>query len=265
MLKGAIHCHSKYSDGEFTLAELRQLFVQAGCQFVCMTDHAEYFDQQSLSAYINECETLSDDQFRFIAGLEYECQGRMHVLGYGVTSLVQTTDPEGVIRHIQEHDGVSVIAHPMDRMFPWIESFSNLPDGIETWNTKYDGTKAPRPGTFRLLNRLQQRKPEMRAFYGQDLHWRRQSIDLTNLVRSDWLSRAAVLKALEGGKYSGWKDDLELPSTGVLPPPLLERFDKLNTRYQRKQRLFRHVKKMSGAFGRKLPASAKAHLRRIFS
>lgn len=265
MLKGAIHCHSTYSDGEFTLAELRQLFVQAGYHFVCMTDHAEWFDQEKLDAYINECETLSDDHFCFIAGLEYECQERMHVLGYGVTSLVDTTDPQQVISHIRERGGVSVIAHPLDRMFPWIESFSTLPVGIETWNTKYDGPTAPRPSTFQLLNRLQQRKPEMRAFYGQDLHWRKQSMSLLNLVRTNSLSGASILKALEEGSYSGMKEDIELPSTGVLPTALLERFGKLNTRYQQKQRLFRRVKKMSGAFGRKLPAGAKAHLRRIFS
>ena len=33
MLKGALHIHSTYSDGDFTLEELRGIFVRAGCRF----------------------------------------------------------------------------------------------------------------------------------------------------------------------------------------------------------------------------------------
>ncbi|MCA1626530.1 MAG: hypothetical protein LC742_00995, partial [Acidobacteria bacterium] len=174
MLKGAIHIHSTYSDGEYTLAELRAVLHGLGCRFACMTDHAEWFDRQKLEAYVAECAALSDDHFQFIAGLEYKCERKMHVLGLGVTSLAQTENPQEVIGHIEREGGVSVIAHPMNSMFPWIESFDALPFGIETWNSKYDGQHAPRPGTFNLLNRLQDRRPEMRAFYGQDLHWKRQ-------------------------------------------------------------------------------------------
>ena len=54
MLKGAIHLHSTYSDGEFTLSELREVMISAGCDFVCMTDHAESFDDEKLEAYVRE-------------------------------------------------------------------------------------------------------------------------------------------------------------------------------------------------------------------
>src|SRR5437879_4272863 len=54
MLQGAMHVHSKYSDGEFTLEELRDTFLSEGCTFVCMTDHAEYFDPASLQTYMQE-------------------------------------------------------------------------------------------------------------------------------------------------------------------------------------------------------------------
>ena len=50
------------------------------------------------------------------------------------------------------------------------EQFEPLPDGVEVWNTKYDGQYAPRPGTFELLGRLKTRRPDVRAFYGLDLH-----------------------------------------------------------------------------------------------
>jgi predicted metal-dependent phosphoesterase TrpH len=182
MLRGVIHTHSTYSDGEYTLRELREVLTADGCSFACMTDHAEFFDEEKLRAYVAECESLSDDRFRFVAGLEYECERRMHMLGYGVATLAGTTDPQAVIRHIEREGGVSVIAHPMDSMFDWIETFDTLPFGVEAWNTKYDGRYAPRRGTFQLIRRLQERKPELRAFYGTDFHWRHQHRGLSNVL-----------------------------------------------------------------------------------
>lgn len=264
MLKGAIHIHSTYSDGEFTLTELREVYLKAGCDFICMTDHAEAFDPAKLAAYVDECRALSDDRFRFIAGLEYTCDNRMHVLGYGVTSLVTTTNPERVIRHIESEGGLSVIAHPMDSAFEWIESFKALPDGIETWNTKYDGRHAPRPATFGLLNRLQQRKPGMRAFYGQDMHWKKQPRALFNLIESSRFSREAVLAAFASGDYRATKGELELPSNGNLSEELLARFGSANKRTAQRRRLMKRAKKMIDRIGFTVPAPLKAQLRRIF-
>jgi predicted metal-dependent phosphoesterase TrpH len=264
MLKGAIHCHSTYSDGEYTLGQLRDALLAQGFRFACMTDHAEAFDARSLAAYVAECESLSDERFRFVAGLEYECERRMHVLGYGVTSPAGTTDPQEVIRHIEGEGGIPVIAHPMDSMFDWIETFDALPRGIETWNSKYDGRYAPRAATFRLLGRLRERKPEMRAFYGTDLHWRKQFRGLFNLVRCETPTRGEILAAFARGDYVGVKDGVELPSDGRLPEELLARFAATNARYHRVRRWLKGAKRLSGRVGANLPAPIKAQLRRIF-
>jgi hypothetical protein len=189
----------------------------------------------------------------------------MHILGYGVTSLVNSTSPPEVIDHIEKEGGVSVIAHPGDSMFDWIETFEVLPLGIETWNSKYDGPLAPRPRTFALLTRLQQRKPEMKAFYGQDLHWRKQYRGLSNIVESDSLSRSSVLHAFRSGRYQGANGETQLPSNGELPESLLARYRKINDRYMRKQRVFKRLKKVSGSLGKDLPAPIKARIRKIFS
>src|SRR5436305_7771414 len=264
MMKGAIHVHSTYSDGEFTLAELREVYISLDCRFVCMTDHAEDFDATKLANYLAECARLSDERFQFIAGLEFSCEQRMHVLGFGVTRLVETTDPQAVIRHIKRQSGVAVIAHPMGSAFDWIESFDELPHGIETWNSKYDGRYAPRPQTFALLNRLQQREPQMRAFYGQDLHWKRQHRGLINNLQTDSAAREAVLSAFARGDYFAVKGDIELPSSGVLPAELMTRFGDINSRYARKRQLIKRAKKLIDRVGLRLPAPVKAQLRRIF-
>ena len=264
MLKGAIHIHSTYSDGEFSLPELRALFTAEGCSFVCMTDHAEAFDEYSLQAYLEECAALSDANFRFVPGLEYGCEQGMHILGYGAEKLASTQNPQAVIRHIDGQNAISVIAHPKDAFFPWIESFETLPAGIETWNSKYDSRYAPRPGTFALLELLQQRKPGMLAFYGQDLHWRRQFHALFVSVDCASNDTAEVLNGLRSGKYSGVKADLSLPSNGALPATLVTEFATRHRKSDRMRNAFRASKKALEQIGIRVPASVKAKLRGLF-
>lgn len=264
MLKGALHAHSTYSDGEFTLKELREVFLSEGCSFLCMTDHAEFFDQQSIERYVAECESLSDKTFRLVAGLEYRCERNMHILGYCATQLTQAADPQEVIRHIAAQGAVSVIAHPKDDAFEWIETFSTLPHGIETWNTKYDGRYAPRSGTFALLQRLKQRSPGMHAFYGQDLHWKKQFRGLRVVLDCDSLEPPAILAALATGRYEAHKHDLRLPSSGLLPERLLAEFDRLQGRSNRVRRMMKNGKQALDRLGIQVPDSLKAQLRRIF-
>jgi hypothetical protein len=264
MLKGALHVHSTYSDGEFTLAELREIYLADGCSFVCMTDHAEHLDATTLPAYLEECRARSDAKFRFVAGLEYGCEQRMHILGYGATKLASSINPQDVIRHIDSQGAVSVIAHPKDEFFEWIEGFETLPQGIETWNSKYDGRYAPRPGTFALLNRVQQRQPGMHAFFGQDLHWKKQFRGL--FVEADCATNDDhnVINALARGAFRGSKGELELPSSGIVSAELLAEFGRA---HDRSYSLWRFLKNAKGALDRlgiPVPQSLKAHLRRIF-
>jgi len=264
MFKGAIHVHSTYSDGELSLPELRKGFLSAGCAFVVLTDHAECFDPPEVQMYIHECELLSDDHFLFIPSLEYECEQRMHILGLGAVQLLQTDDPEEVIAAIEREGGISVIAHPPDVIFDHIADFLVLPDGIETWNTKYDGGYAARPATFRLLNRLQKRKPGMHGFYGQDLHWRKQCRDLFTMVDCGRLTSTHILSALRRGDYYGVKGHLKLPSDGQLPSDLVERFEVLQQHSGRMRRIGRRVTSLVKRLAFLIPFSPRSAMRRLF-
>ena len=264
MLKGAMHIHSTYSDGEFSLRELREILVSDGCSFACMSNHAESFGVAKLKDYVGQCASLSSPHFCFIAGLEYRCRGSIHILGYGVVSQVTTQDPQAVIRHIESEGGISVIAHPPDAAFGLIESLERLPDGIEVWNSKSDGQYALRPGTIALLHRLRLRKPAMLAFYGQDLHWRKQFRGLFNMVRCEAPSRDEILSALARGDYFATKADLELPSTGEVSDALLKQFALAHRRSLRLREWLKGGKKVMDSFGITVPASVKAQLRRIF-
>jgi aryl-alcohol dehydrogenase-like predicted oxidoreductase len=75
-------------------------------------------------------------------------------------------------RHIMMSVETSLKRLRTDRLdIYFAHRFDPLPDGIEVWNSKYDGRYAPRPGTFEMLARTKVRRPDVRAFYGQDLHW----------------------------------------------------------------------------------------------
>jgi predicted metal-dependent phosphoesterase TrpH len=262
--QGALHLHSTHSDGEFTLAELRDVYLRAGCVFACVTDHAEAFDAAKRDAYERECQALSDESFQFIAGLEYECQNRLHILGYGITALANTTDPEAIIATIEIQGGIAVIAHPKDAHFPWIEGFRRLPSGIETWNSKYDGRWAPRPQTFALLARLQARHQALRAYYGQDLHWRKQYRSLFTQVRCAAPQPEQILAALRRGDYVGIKDELILPSTGKLPKRLLARFGRVHRWAHSFRQVLKSAKKVLDRSGAAVPLCVKSQLRRLF-
>lgn len=260
----ALHVHSTYSDGELSLAQVRDLFLAAGCRLVCMADHADFFDELSLSAYLAECRQLSSPQIRVLPGLEFECRGRMHIVGYGVEKLVASADPVEVIDHIARNGGVSVIAHPAPEHLPTIPSLARLPDGIEVWNTKSDGPTAPRPAVFTLTQELRQRKPDLLAFYGVDFHWKHQFRGLLNEITLSDDSHHAVIDALRAGRFEGVHGPLRLPSDGVLPAEVLEDFAVRNARSGRLRKLVRRLKKWSGPLGRALPAPLKSQLRRFF-
>ncbi|HEY4671651.1 MAG TPA: PHP domain-containing protein [Gemmatimonadaceae bacterium] len=264
MLLGALHCHSTYSDGELTLRELRDAFVTAGCSFACVTDHAEYLDRDRLPRYVAECAELSSEEFVLIPGLEFSCRQRMHVLGIGITTRVYSDEPEDVIAHINSEGGLSAIAHPRDDAFGWIETFAQLPAALETWNTKYDGRYAPRARTFRLLARLQERQPTMKAVYGLDLHWRRQYRSLLTRVAATAVSRDAILYGLIRGEYVGIKDGLELPANGALSPDLLWALDAANARSSFVRTALRRAYRVAKNCGLEAPKPLKAQLRRLF-
>jgi len=261
---GIMHVHSTYSDGEFSLKELRETFLDEDCAFICMTDHAEYFDEDKFRAYSEECERLSCDRLRFVPGLEYSCERKMHILGYGARLLATSQEPQEVIRFIEDQGAVSVIAHPRDDSFEWIESFESLPMGIEAWNTKYDGQYAPRAHTFALIQRAQQRRPELKAFYGLDLHWRKQNRLMRVELESREVTRDSVIRALSEGKFQAHKGGFALPSNGTVPQAQLAEFAAVNVRSRRLTQILKNGKKVLDRVGIRVPSSIKAQLRRIF-
>ena len=207
---------------------------------------------------------MSDADFTFIPGHEYECENRLHVLGYGTSGLLHSTNPEEVIAAIDSAGGLSVIAHPKSEHFAWIESFDRLPIGLEVWNSKYDGRYAPRAETFALLHRLRLRQPAMKAFYGQDLHWRHQYRGLNVEVECATPTSGEVLRGLDAGAFRGCKQDLHLPSSGEVGATALQEFARIHRRSDRMRRAIKAAKGLSDRLRITVPAGVKSQLRRVF-
>jgi len=263
-MKGVLHVHSDFSDGELSLAALRDAYVALGYRFACLTDHAEYFDEDEARRYRDESARLSDDTFLFVPGLEYECPDRLHVLGLGTTTLHATRVPEGVIAAIEDEGALSIVAHPRTQDFARVEALGVLPTGIEAWNSKYDGRYAPRTETFALVRRLRARDPRVRATFGQDLHFRRQYLGLHVELRDATLDRAAILGALRAGRYVAVSGELRLEADGSLAPQVAERFDALHQRTRRLRRLAGGTKAFLDSLGLTIPPRLKTQLRRLF-
>lgn len=259
---GVLHVHSTYSDGEFSLAELRGVLQGEGYRFAAMADHAEAFDPNKTVQYAAECAALSDPEFFFVPGLEFECDRRLHIVGYGCLRLAGTRDPEQVIRHVTEAGGLPVVAHPPDALFGWLEGFGQRPHGLEVWNSKYDGRYAPRPATFALLDRWQASAAPVRAFYGVDLHWKKQFRGLGCRVFGASADPAGVLGALAEGRYAGVWGGLELPSSGAVDPAWLHQADRRNRRSHVLRGMLKGAKRLIDRAGLRVPASIKSEIRR---
>ena len=117
---------------------------------------------------------------------------------------------------------------------------------------------------FALQQRLRRRRPELGAFYGQDLHWKKQYRGLFVELHSAAAEPPQILAALRVGSYSGRKAELELPSSGVLPPETLAEFSEAQRKSRRVRSFLSGGKKMLDRVGVKIPPTLKAQLRRIF-
>jgi hypothetical protein len=217
-MKGVLHVHSTFSDGEESLEGLVRLFKQAGMSFIAVSDHAEVFDEARMSDYVGRCEALSDSRFVVIPGLEFALQGgSLHILGYGVTRRVRFTHMEQLVDGIHEAGGIAVLAHPPAGSTNMIGPIKGKLDGVEVWNGRYDGVHAPRAESFQLLRKVRSLNLKTSAYCGIDLHKIGQARKPVYLeLNSDKVDRESILGALRDGRFTLRGSNMSIPSTGDL-------------------------------------------------
>ena len=136
--RGIIHNHSACSkEGCYPLAMLRQRWAPH-LDFAAMTEHAERTTAEAYAAYMQECDTLSDEHFRFIPGLEVATEsGDMLLLG--CRKFICTRDPFQVLR--EALGCVILLAHPEEGKV--LYKVLEQAHGIEVWNGGHMGGFMP--------------------------------------------------------------------------------------------------------------------------
>lgn len=238
--KAALHLHTTYSDGELTLEELKAHFRMRGFQCLIMSDHAEMIDPERMEEYVARCRALSDDRFCIVPGLEFAYPfegGSLHLLGYGISQYQREEEPVKMIETIHRLGGVAVLAHPYPPLMPRIALMRGTIDGIELWNTKYNGRLAPALWSHRLLKEVRELRPEVLGFYGTDFHWKTQYAGLAVWIEAERLTPASLLTGLRNGRFHAEKEGLHLTPDGALTPDQRARFE-------RRERFYRIWRKM---------------------
>jgi predicted metal-dependent phosphoesterase TrpH len=217
-MRGVLHVHSQFSDGEESLERIVQTFRDAGMAFIAVSDHAEVFDEQRMQEYVAICDSLSSNNFLVIPGLEFALKGgSIHILGYGITKRVRASSMEQLVSGIHEGGGIAVLAHPPVGSINMIGTIKGELDGIEVWNGRYDGTVAPRAESFQLLRRVRMSNLKAAAYCGVDFHKIGQARKPVYVeIESNALQRREILSLLRAGRFTLHGSNMAIPSSGKL-------------------------------------------------
>lgn len=200
---GILHAHSRYSyDGKLSLAELRSLLLARGISFACMTEHTDHLTEESFSNFLNECRSLSDETFLFVPGLEVSFP-RAHVIASGISAIVNPQDdPYSLVKALKQQGSIIVFAHPHRSHFQAPEGVGELLDGVEVWNSQYDGKRVPRTASLEMLAENRKQFPNQSAFAGIDFHRVSHEGGPRIRIESDILDQASVIDALRNHRYT---------------------------------------------------------------
>ncbi|HPO55282.1 MAG: PHP domain-containing protein [Ignavibacteriales bacterium] len=134
---GAIHIHSRFSDGSGEIPEIASLANEAGLDFIILTDH-------------NTLRGLTEGYERFygetlcLVGCEInDKENKNHYLAMGIEKTFSTRMPaKEFVRAVKESGGIGFLAHPFEKRdsmkehppYPWTEWDCDEYTGIEIWN-----------------------------------------------------------------------------------------------------------------------------------
>lgn len=203
--RGNMHMHTVYSDGEATHAEIARAAINAGLDFIIVTDHNVWVD--GLEGYYGNA---PGQRVLLLVGEEVHDVRRHpqanHLLAYGVERELApyAQDPQAVIDEVNASEGLSFLAHPVERAaplfdedaLPWLDWEVEGYTGIELWNymsefksylpNRLAAVRAalnpdtvisgPFPETLALWDRLLREGKRVKVIGGADAHGTRYSL-----------------------------------------------------------------------------------------
>ena len=198
-VRGVIHNHSNYSyDGMNSIEEISVALQKSGKQFICMTEHTDYFNPAKMETFIKECERFSTHNVLIIPGLEVTCTDRSHIMGLGLKTFIPGDDQDIVVNNIHQDGGIAVLSHPLKH------GIARIPNGInfiEIWNGKCAGRVLPDFKMLKFFKKLLINNQRLKGLAGLDMHHVSQMANLDIVMQLPKLNKKEVLKAIQSGQY----------------------------------------------------------------
>jgi len=134
---GAIHIHSKFSDGSGDVAEIAQIANEVGLDFIILTDH------NTLRALHEGYEKWYGNTLLLVGAELNDKVNRNHYLAMNINKAFSTRlTAKEYVKKVGETGGIGFIAHPFEKRnsmkehppYPWTEWDAGEFTGIEIWN-----------------------------------------------------------------------------------------------------------------------------------
>lgn len=201
-IKGVNHIHTFYShDSNCAIDNLVAKAKEMGYSFMIVSDHANDLNTEKVESLINDCRSLSTDNFIVIPGVEYSFDNNTHVAFIGINSPLTSTTPEALIREAHNQNAIGVLCHPgsiTSANYPeWIKEL----DGAELWNARFASAWAPDKKSFDVMNDLLQINPNLTSWSGLDLHYMWELKKLYLELNVSNLSEQEIMSCLKSGTF----------------------------------------------------------------
>lgn len=195
---GYSHLHTKYSDGDLDLPEIKKLLLKQGASFAFISEHEEFFNVQKYEALVKECRVLSDDQFLFIPGLEIAVS-KNHILVLGAWQYHKTDNNVNLLKAYKADDCLLIWAHPHRGHYQIKDDVLNLMDGMEIWNSSYDTKYFPRHSSLSYAKR--NLRTDWLLISGLDFHRASHLPGPKMFLSVNDLSYEEIIKKIKSGEY----------------------------------------------------------------
>ncbi len=123
--KGVFHVHSTFSDGAGSVAEISRDARAQNLDFVVLSDHGlPNRRATAATAWMNDTLLIGASEFPLQAG-------HLAAAGYKVPGYIFPPEAQEAIDEVDRDQGVTFIAHPLDRRIPWTDWRARNFTGIE--------------------------------------------------------------------------------------------------------------------------------------
>ncbi len=134
---GALHMHSKFSDGSGEVNEIAQAASEVGLDYIILTDH------NTLRALKEGYEGWYGNTLLLVGCEINDKENKNHYLAFGINDTFSTRlSAKEYVKLVKNNGGIGFLAHPHEKRihmkehppYPWVDWDIEDFNGIEIWN-----------------------------------------------------------------------------------------------------------------------------------